>query len=112
MTVASSGSDLRDPQEMGRLVDRVAEAVVGCPGVAGLWRGPAGTYLPHRTVPGIAVRDGVVSVSVVARYGPDLSAVAAQVRDAVRRVVPDSRVDVQIEDIEPPAGRKGMSRHG
>ena len=107
MTAASSGPDLRDPQEIGRLVDRVAEAVVRCPGVAGLWHGPAGTYLPHRTVPGIAVHDGVVSVSVVARYGPDLSAVAGQVREAVRRVVPGHRVDVQIEDIEPPAKRKG-----
>ena len=107
MTATSPGSDLRDPQEMGRLVDRIAEAVVRCPGVAGLWRGPLGTYLPHRTVPGVAVHDGVVAVSVVARYGPDLSAVAGQVRDAVRRVAPGRRVDVQIEDIEPPAERKG-----
>lgn len=107
MTAASTGPGLRDPQELGRLVDRVAEAVTRCPGVAHLWSGPAGTYLPHRTVPGVAVRDGVVAVSVVARYGRDLSAVADQVRAAVRRVVPERRVDVHIEDIEPPAERKG-----
>ena len=107
MTSPTGASEPRDVEELARLADGVASAVIGCSGVAGLWQGPVATYLPHRTVPGVALRDGEVSVSVVARYGHRLTEVADEVRAAVRRAAPGRRVDVHIEDIEIPTVQEG-----
>jgi hypothetical protein len=60
----------RDTAQAGLLADRIAAAVAGCPAVAALADGPVATYLPGRTVPGVAVRDNLVVVAVVARHGP------------------------------------------
>ena len=91
--------------EAAELADLIVGAVTSCPGVAGLTqiRGiPVATYLPGRTVSGVAVRAGEVEVCVVARYGPPLPQIAQQVRQAVAPLVPDRVVDVVIGDITLP----------
>jgi uncharacterized alkaline shock family protein YloU len=90
----------RDTAAVERVVDRIASRVSGVRGVARLMPGPIATYLPHRTVPGVALRDGTVLVSVAARYGESLPDVANRVRSAARQAAPDLRVDVLIEDVE------------
>ena len=91
-----------DPAEVAELADRIVGAVTGCAAVAGLTGAPGGpvaTYLPGRTVSGVAVRAGEVEVCVVARYGLPLPEVAEQVRQAVAPLVPGRMVDVVIGDI-------------
>lgn len=95
----------RGEDRVERLADAVAAAVRECSAVARLAGGPLATYLPGRLVPGVAIRDGDVRVAVVARYGPPLPRVAADVRAAVGRVDPGLRVEVLIEDIDLPAHR-------
>jgi len=95
--------------------DQIASAVRGCADVAGLTvipSIPVATYLPGRTVSGVAVRAGQVEVSVVARYGLPLEEIAEQVRQAVAPLAAGRVVDVVIADItsqprERPKGRKG-----
>ena len=90
------------PAEVGELADRIAAAVTACPSVAGLGRVPGipvATYLPGRTVSGVAVRPGAVEVCVVARFGVPLPQVAAHIRQAVAPLVPGRTVDVVIADI-------------
>lgn len=89
-----------DTAAIERVVDRIASRVTGVPGVARLTPGPVATYLPHRTVPGVALRDGTVVVSVAARYGESLPEVANRVRSAAHQAAPELRVDVLIEDVE------------
>lgn len=86
--------------ETERLADEVAAAVSKVRGVARLMPGPVATYLPGRTVSGVAVRDGTVVIRVAARYGESLPEVADQVRAASRKAAPDLRVDVLIDDVE------------
>jgi hypothetical protein len=101
------------------LADRIAAAVIRCPDVAGLTQVPGmpvATYLPGRTVSGVAVRSAEVEICVVARYGPPLSQVAAQVRRAVEPLVPGRVVDVVIGDItstraRPEAAMASAGRH-
>ncbi|SDR95117.1 hypothetical protein [Actinopolymorpha singaporensis] len=88
-----------EPVDAGRLADLIAAAVGACPDVARLSAGPVATYLPGRSVPGVAVRDGEVRVAVVARYGRPLAEIAEQVRAAVAPLVPARRVDVTIDDL-------------
>lgn len=100
----------RAPTEAAELADQIAAAVTRCPDVAGLTEIPGipvATYLPGRTVSGVAVRAGEVEVCVVARYGLPLPQIAAQVRQAVAPLVPDRVVDVVIADITSPESRFG-----
>ena len=93
---------------VAELADRIAAAVTRCPDVAGLTQipgMPVATYLPRRTVSGVAVRSAEVEICVVARYGPPLPEVAAQVRQAVEPLVPGRVVDVVIADITSPQER-------
>lgn len=92
------------PAQTGALADRITAAVAACPGVAKLAGGPLATYLPGRTVQGVAVTDRSVEVAVVARYGSPLMEVADQVRAAVAGIVAGVPIDVMIADLEPPAG--------
>jgi hypothetical protein len=92
----------RDTAQAGLLADRIAAAVAGCPAVAALAGGPVATYLPGRTVPGVAVRDNLVVVAVVARHGRPLAETAGQVRAAVAGVALGLAVDVRIDDIQLP----------
>jgi hypothetical protein len=91
-----------DTAEAGHLADQIALAVAACPAVAALANGPLATYLPGRVVTGVAVRDKLVVVAVVARHGPPLTEVAGQVRSAVAGVAPGLAVDVCIDDLQLP----------
>ena len=98
----------RAPDGLAELADRIAAAVTGCPDVAGLTQipgRPMATYLPGRTVSGVAVRPAEVEICLVARYGPPLPQVAAHVRQAVEPLVPGRVVDVVIADITAPQAR-------
>ncbi len=93
---------------VAELADRIAAAVTRCPDVAGVIQVPGmpvATYLPGRTVSGVAVRLAEVEICVVARYGPPLPQVAEQVRQAVEPLVPGRVVDVVIADITSPQAR-------
>jgi uncharacterized alkaline shock family protein YloU len=89
-----------NPTGVMELAERIGTAVSGCPGVVRLAGGPIATYLPRRTVHGVAVRDDQIVVAVVARYGSSLPDVASEIREAVGRVIPDRPVTVHIEDVE------------
>ncbi len=96
-----------DPVSAGLavLAGRVMQAAASCPAVAGLSGGPYGTvatYLPGRTVLGVAVRAGEVEVCVTVWYGLPLAAAAGQVRDAVAAAVPGHTVNVIIGDVAAP----------
>jgi uncharacterized alkaline shock family protein YloU len=93
---------------VAELADLIAAAVTGCPDVAGLTQvpgRPVATYLPGRTVSGVAVRPAEVEICVVARYGRPLPQVAEQIRQAVEPLVPGRAVDVVIGDITSPQAR-------
>ena len=105
------GDRTLDP--VAELADLIAAAVTRCPDVAGLTQVPGmpvATYLPGRTVSGVAVRPAEVEICVVARYGPPLSQVAAEVRQAVTPLVPGWVVDVVIADVTSPQARPGAGR--
>jgi hypothetical protein len=84
--------------------DAVAAAVSACADVVRLSGGVLGevaTYLPGRRVNGVRVReDGGVEVHVVARYGPTVAEIAAQVRAAVTAICGPVPVHVGIDDLE------------
>jgi hypothetical protein len=110
----------RPLDQVAELADRIAAAVTRCPDVAGLTEipgMPVATYLPGRTVSGVAVRSAEVEISVVARIGPPLPQVAARVRQAVEPLVPGRVVDVVIADIvtspqaRPEAAMASAGRH-
>lgn len=108
----------RAPAEVAELADQIAAVVTRCPDVAGLTQIPGipvATYLPGRTVSGVAVRAGEVEVSVVVRYGRPLEEIAGQVRLVVAPLVPGHIVDVVIADIttavEPSGTGRGLASH-
>ncbi|HEY3687421.1 MAG TPA: hypothetical protein VGL93_30570 [Streptosporangiaceae bacterium] len=85
----------------------IADAVLACPDVAALSRGPFGTvatYLPGAFVGGVAVRDDEVEVHVVAHYGRPVPEIAARVRDIVTPYAGDREVTVVVDDIDIGAG--------
>lgn len=85
--------------------DTVAALVLGCPAVAGLSGGPYGaaaTYLPGRRVAGVRIGADAVEVHVVARYGPAVNEVAAQIRRALSGHVAGRTVDIVVEDLADP----------
>lgn len=107
MTSTVDGAAERALERAAELADLITAVVTRCPDVAGLRVVPAipvATYLPGRTVPGVAVRPGEVEVCVVARYGLPLAQIAVEVREAVAPLVPGRVVDVVIGDITPAGG--------
>jgi hypothetical protein len=81
------------------LADEVAGAVRRCPDVAELSSGPfetVATYLPGRTVSGVALRDDEVEVSIVVRQGRPLPEIADEVRAAIAPLVGGRPVNVHI----------------
>lgn len=87
----------------GATADRIADAVLGCPGVAALHGGRFGeiaTYLPRRRVAGVRVHQetNTTEVHVVGRYPSPVPEIARQVRTALRPLVGDARVDVVVGD--------------
>jgi hypothetical protein len=82
--------------------ERVAEATLACPDVVAMSGGMVGevaTYLPGRRVTGVRVHASVVEVHVVARYGPPMDEIGAQVRAALTPLVGDRTVAVTIDDL-------------
>lgn len=85
--------------------DAIAAAVLACPAVAGLSRGPlssAVTFLPGRRVEGVRVDEDRVKVAVVAAYGTPIILLTEQVRAAVRPLVGGRPVDVHVADLQMP----------
>ncbi|MFP5071874.1 hypothetical protein ACLFMI_19700 [Pseudonocardia nantongensis] len=97
----------------GTDADRVAAAVLGCPGVAALHGGPFGeiaTYLPGRRVAGIRVHPDdtagtitAVEVHVIGRFPASVVEIARQVRSALHPVVGAAPVDVVVGDYAEPS---------
>ncbi|RZT89013.1 hypothetical protein EV383_5967 [Pseudonocardia sediminis] len=80
----------------------IAAAVLRCPSVAGLHSGDGAGI---RSVVGDTIIDGVVRgpdgllLGVTGRYPCPVTEIAAEVRAAVRGVVPDATVVVSVEDM-------------
>ena len=96
------------PEQMAA---QLAEAVARCPNVARLSGGFSGgvaTYLPGRRIPGVVIHDGdrpEVRIHVVGRYGPTMEQIAAEVDQAVHALLPDHRIQINIDDLDiDPAG--------
>jgi uncharacterized alkaline shock family protein YloU len=91
-----------DTRAAATLADSLAAATLACPDVVGLSGGLLGevaTYLPGRRITGVRVRDVVVDVHVVARYGPTMDEIGAQVRAALTPLAGDRVVAVTIDDL-------------
>lgn len=85
--------------------DALATAVQSCPAVARLSGGMAGevaTYLPGRRVTGVRIRPDEVQINVVGRYEHTVVEMADQVRTAVRPLVGDRPISIEIDDITVP----------
>jgi hypothetical protein len=81
------------------LAHRIADTVLRCPDVVDLSGGPFGTvatYLPGERLPGVALRENEVEVSVVVRLGRPLPEIADEMRAAVAPMVGDRPVNVHI----------------
>jgi hypothetical protein len=86
-------------------IDAVAAIVRGCAGVSALDGGPFGevtSYLPGRTVPGVAVDDNRIRVQVRSKWGVPASDVAALITAALAPLAGPRAVDVAIADIDDP----------
>jgi hypothetical protein len=86
-------------------VDAVAAIVRGCAGVSALDGGPFGdvaSYLPGRTVPGVAVDDSRIRVQVRSRWGVPAADLAAIITAALAPLAGLRPVDVAIADIDDP----------
>lgn len=83
--------------------EAVAEVVSRCPSVVKLTPGPGVervTYLPGRRVPGVRMGDAGLEVHVVARYGPTMPEVAAEIRTALLPLLGGAPVSVVIQDVD------------
>ena len=91
-------------------VDVVAAIVQDCAGVSALDGGPFGevaSYLPGRTVPGVAVDDNRIRVQVRSEWGVPAADVAALITAALAPLAGTRPVDVAIADIDdPPAAQR------
>ena len=93
--------------DTGTLTDRarawtIADRARVCAGVTDLSAGPFGTtvtYLPGERLPGVAVTDDEVEISVVAELGRPLPELAEQVRRAVTDLAGGRRINVRIHDV-------------
>lgn len=84
-------------------VTAIAAAVLRCPSVAALEGGRFGevtTYLPGQRVPGVAVREGRLLVSVVGTRSTTAPELLSQVLAATRPLTAGMPVDVVFADID------------
>jgi hypothetical protein len=90
-------------------IDAVAAIVRCCAGVSALDGGPFGevaSYLPGRTVPGVAVDASRIRVQVRSKWGVRATDVAALITAALAPLAGTRPVDVAIADIDdPPAAQ-------
>ena len=85
--------------------DRIAAAVLACPGVIALHGGVFGevaTYLPGRRVIGVQVGADRVAVHFTALLGEPVLRVAADVRAAATPLACGWPLDVVVEDVGQP----------
>lgn len=87
-------------------VDRVAEVVRACPGVADLVgeaalpaTAPVMSYLPGRRLGGVRVEPDRVTVQVTGDWNVALPALGRYVQAALAPLVGDRRVDVVVADL-------------
>lgn len=93
--------------EEPHLADTVVAAVMQVPGVARMHAGmfgEAATYLPGRRVTGVQIHDRATAVHVALTWGVDFAVTADRIRAAVEPLV-GARVDVTVQDLDPPADR-------
>jgi hypothetical protein len=86
-------------------VDAVAATVRACAGVSGLDGGPyheVATYLPGRTVDGVAVSGGRVQVQVRSRWGVEAPLLATLIKTVLAPLTGARPVDVTVADIDDP----------
>ena len=86
-------------------IDAVAAIVRGCAGVSALDGGRFGevaSYLPGRTVPGVAVDDSRIRVQVRSQWGVPAADLAAVITAALAPLAGPRPVDVAIADIDDP----------
>jgi hypothetical protein len=86
-------------------IDAVAAIVRGCAGVSALDGGRYGevaSYLPGRTVPGVAVEDRRIRVQVRSNWGVPATDLAARITTALAPLVGPRAIDVAIADIDDP----------
>jgi hypothetical protein len=97
-------------------IDAVTAIVRGCAGVSALDGGPFGevaSYLPGRTIPGVAVDDNRIRVQVRSNWGVPAADVAALITAALAPLAGPRPVDVAIADIDdPPAAQPGDASVG
>ena len=89
--------------------DAVAAAALACDSVTQLSAGSVeevATYLPGHRVKGVRVRDDVVEVHVVAKWGVPLPDVGRQVQAAVGPLSGGRSVLVAIEDVDVPGDER------
>ena len=107
MTIPPSGGPLSLSVVDGIDVDAAAATVEDCPGVAALDGGPyheVATYLPGRTVDGVAVDGGRVRVQVRAVWGVPIPQLAIRIRTALAPLTGVRPVDVLVADVDDPPG--------
>jgi hypothetical protein len=86
-------------------IDAVAAIVRGCAGVSALDGGLYGevaSYLPGRTVPGVAVDDSRIRVQVRSQWGVPATEVAALITAGLAPLAGPRAIDVAIADIDDP----------
>jgi len=98
----ATGADDAGPDGQGARADQVVRAVLAVPGVVRLHAGAFGevaTYLPGRAVTGVRLRPDASEVHLVVSTDRPIPAVARDVHEAVRHLVPGP-VSVFVEDVE------------
>lgn len=94
---------VRGAQEL-HLADSVAAAVLLVPGVSRLHPGMFGevaTYLPHRRVIGVQIRDDITAIHVVLDWGYDIADATDRIRSATAPLV-GTPVDITVQDLAEP----------
>ena len=107
MTVPPAGGQFSPSVVDGVDVDAAAAAVAACAGVAGLDGGlyhEVATYLPGRTVDGVAVDGGRVRVQVRVAWGAVIPQLAVRVRAVLAPLTGARPVDVLVADVDDPPG--------
>ena len=104
--MTASPQDMPGPAPFdGIEIDAIAAIVRGCAGVSALDGGPFGevtSYLPGRTVPGVAVDGSRIRVQVRSKWGVPATDVAAMITAALAPLAGPRPVDVVIADIDDP----------
>ncbi len=107
MTVPAPDSPVVPAVVDGVDVDAVAAAVRICAGVSRLDPGPyheVTTYLPGRTVDGVAVDGGRVRIQIQCAWGAQIPQVATQIRKVLVPLTGRRPVDVLVADVDDPPG--------